>query len=62
MINLLWNVTEIAYLIIGFIVFSFCFVSNDAAFTVEFRNLCLVSGLFMLMIGYILDRIEILFI
>lgn len=62
MIKLLWNVTEIAYLFIGFIVFSFCFVSNDSAFTVEFRTLCLVSGLFMLMIGCILDRLKLFFI
>lgn len=62
MTKLLWNITEISYLSIGFIVFTFCFISNDAAFTVEFRTLCLVSGLFMLMIGCILDRLKLLFI
>lgn len=62
MINLLWNATELAYLIIGFVTFSFCFVSNEASFTVEFRTLCLVSGLLMLMIGCILDHLKKIFI
>lgn len=62
MIKLLWNITEISYLFIGFIVFSFCFVSNDSAFTVEFRTLCLVSGLLMLLIGCGLDHLKKIFI
>lgn len=62
MTKLLWNLTEIAYLCIGFIVFSFCFISNETAFTVEFRSLCLVSGLLMLAIGCILDHLKQIFI
>ena len=62
MTKLLWNITELAYLSIGFIVFTFCFVSNESAFTVEFRTLCLVSGLLMLAIGCILDHLKQIFI
>ena len=61
MIKLLWNVTEMAYLLIGFIVFSFCFISNDASFTVEFRITCFISGLLMLLIGFGLDLLKEIF-
>ena len=62
MIKLLWNATELAYLIIGFVIFSFCFVSNDAAFTQLFRTECCVFGLLMILIGCGLDHLKQYFI